>query len=243
MNRTLLLVALIGGLLLLSATAALSQVQQPTLTGTLKGVEVVSTITIGDTGAPVGYNTPYPVNTLVYPDGQIIYRVEWGLMREQVGRMGKSFAKGTTFQITSVDFKDDRLELKLLGRNRDSGRLKVMLGAGWQTRMTNATVAQILEKYLRLPAAESVNVAPAAPLVAPLKLPSTYVNAQTSADQLQLNTDKTFSLQEGGQSYHGTFVVNGNTLELSISENSTKTTVSIQGNNLADSSGQTWVLR
>jgi hypothetical protein len=140
---------------LLSATAASSQVQQPALAAALKGDDVVSTITIGDTGAPVGYNAPYPVNTLVYPDGQVAYRVEWAMMRGEVGRMQKSFGSGTTFQVTSVDFKDDRLELKLLGRNRDSGRLKVMLGSGWQTRMTNATVIETLGKFFSLPVAQS----------------------------------------------------------------------------------------
>ena len=76
-----------------------------------------------------------------------------------------------------------------------------------------------------------------------LKLPSIYKNSQTPADQLQLNGDRTFSLQEAGQTYRGTFVVNGNTLELNISETNSKTSVTIQGNSLADSSGQTWVLR
>jgi hypothetical protein len=82
-----------------------------------------------------------------------------------------------------------------------------------------------------------------APAGAPLKLPSTYVGAQTPADQLHLNADNSFSLQEAGQSYRGTFVASGNTLELNISETNTKTTVTIQGSNLTDSSGQTWVLR
>ncbi|MGA3044196.1 MAG: hypothetical protein ABSF54_25755, partial [Bryobacteraceae bacterium] len=58
--------------------------------------------------------------------------------------------------------------------------------------------------------------APVAP-VAPLKLPATYASAQNPADKLQLNADNTFSLQEGGQAYQGTFAANGNTLELNIS--------------------------
>jgi hypothetical protein len=85
--------------------------------------------------------------------------------------------------------------------------------------------------------------APPVPSTPPLKLPSTYVNAQTPSDQLQLNADNSFALQEAGQTYHGTFAVSGSTLELNISENSTKTSVTIQGNNLTDSSGQTWVLQ
>jgi hypothetical protein len=74
---------------------------------------------IGDKGAPVGYQAPYPVNTLVYPDGKIIYRVEWAMMRGEVGQMQKSFGSGRTFQISGVDFKEDRLELKLTDRNPD----------------------------------------------------------------------------------------------------------------------------
>ena len=77
----------------------------------------------------------------------------------------------------------------------------------------------------------------------PLKLPATYVSAQTQIDQLQLNADNSFSLQASGETYHGTFVVNGNTAELSIRETGDKTTATIEGNTLTDSSGQTWVRR
>jgi hypothetical protein len=76
--------------------------------------------------------------------------------------------------------------------------------------------------------------------VAPPKLPSTYVSAQTPGDQLQLNADYSMSLLEAGQAYHGTFVVKGSTLELNISETSTKTTLRREGDSLTDSSGQTW---
>jgi hypothetical protein len=79
--------------------------------------------------------------------------------------------------------------------------------------------------------------------VAPLKLPATYVSVQAPTDKLQLNADKSFSLQEGGQPYRGTFVANGNTLELSFSESGTKATLSRQGNDLAGSDGHTWSLR
>jgi hypothetical protein len=82
----------------------------------------------------------------------------------------------------------------------------------------------------------------AVPTIAPLRLPSTYVNAQTPTDQIQLNADNSFTLQEAGQSYQGTFVANGNTVELNIS-GGTKTTATIQGNDLTDSGGQKWVLR
>jgi hypothetical protein len=74
-----------------------------------------------------------------------------------------------------------------------------------------------------------------------LKLPATYVSTQTPADQLQLNSDNSFSLQEGGQPYHGNFTVNGNKLEITI--DGTKTPMTIQGSSLTDPSGQTWALR
>ncbi len=84
---------------------------------------------------------------------------------------------------------------------------------------------------------------PAADSVVSLKFPATYVSARAKTDLLQLNADNSFSLQEAGQTYHGTFAVNGNAMELSISETSTKTTATLQGSNLTDGSGQTWVLR
>ena len=95
------------------------------------------------------------------------------------------------------------------------------------------------------PAPNSPSPAPPVPTLVPaihLNLPSTYVSAQTPADQIQLNADNSFTLQEAGQSYQGAFVANGNTVELNIS-GGTKTTATIQGNNLTDSGGQKWVLR
>jgi len=75
-----------------------------------------------------------------------------------------------------------------------------------------------------------------------LNLPCTYVSAQAPTDQLQLNADNTLALQEGGQTYHGTFKTNGNTLELNIDPD-IKTTVTIDGDHLRDASGQTWILQ
>ena len=58
------------------------------------------------------------------------------------------------------------------------------------------------------PPAEAAPEAAPAPAVT-LRLPATYVNAQTSSDQIQLNANHTFTLQEGGQAYHGSFTQNG----------------------------------
>ena len=79
--------------------------------------------------------------------------------------------------------------------------------------------------------------------VAPLSLPSLYVSAQTPTNQLQLNAGGSLWFQEDGQTYHGTFVVRGATIELSISETGTKTILSRYGDDLTDSSGQTWNFR
>jgi hypothetical protein len=77
----------------------------------------------------------------------------------------------------------------------------------------------------------------------PLRLPSTYISIQTPADQLQLNADNSLSLQEAGQTYRGTFAVIGQALELNMSESNIKTTLTIQGNSLIDSSGQAWTMK
>lgn len=75
-----------------------------------------------------------------------------------------------------------------------------------------------------------------------LTLPAVYTNSQTAGNRLQLNADKTFTLQEGGQPYHGTFTENGNSLELNIAETG-PTTVTLQGDNITDASGQQWSLQ
>jgi hypothetical protein len=80
------------------------------------------------------------------------------------------------------------------------------------------------------------------PTPASIQLPSIYVSAQDQTDHLQLNVDSSLLLQEGGQNYRGTFVVNGNVLEISITDTNTKTTMTIQGGTLTDASGQTWSL-
>jgi len=104
---------------------------------TLVGQSVVSKIMFGGTAIPSRTSTYYPVNTLVFPDSnQVGYRVEWGMIREEVSpyRMQRRFDPGTSFRITTVEVKDDRLELKLQSGSGDSARLKLMLGAGWQSK-------------------------------------------------------------------------------------------------------------
>jgi hypothetical protein len=124
----------------------------------------------------------------------------------------------------------------------NSGTLKDIQETIGQVFAIDAGVATHGPDQTPAPPERPTQVAPPVASVAPLKLPSTYAKVQTPADQLQLNADNTFSLQEAGQTYSGTFAATGSTLKLNISGGS-ESTASIQGNNLTDSSGQTWVLR
>jgi len=81
-------------------------------------------------------------------------------------------------------------------------------------------------------------VAPALPLA----LPATYVNSQSNEDTLQLKADHTFLLLVAGQTYQGNFQVDGNTIGLKISADTT-TNVTIEGDHINDANGQTWVLQ
>ena len=78
--------------------------------------------------------------------------------------------------------------------------------------------------------------------VAPLQYPATYVSAKNPKDELQLNADNSFSLQEDGQTYRGPFALDGNVLQLNISPD-TNTPMIIQAGRLTAPDGQTWALR
>jgi hypothetical protein len=139
------------------------------------------------------------------------------------------------------------------GANQDEtpyrAEVSFQLGKGYLNAGTFKDIQDTIGQVFAIDAAvidkvpEPPGPGPVPPAPASLRLPATYASAQAPADQLQLKADNTFSLQEGGQAYHGTFAVNGNSLELSIVELKTKTPATIQGKNLTDSSGQTWVLR
>ena len=71
-------------------------------------------------------------------------------------------------------------------------------------------------------------------------LGSVYVNAQNAADRLQLNTDGSFSLQEGGQSFTGTYSVAGSTLELHIAQLQKDVDILVQGAKLVVNGEEIW---
>ena len=84
----------------------------------------------------------------------------------------------------------------------------------------------------------AVGHAPASP---PPILGPVYVNPQNSDDRLQLNPDGSFVLREGGQSYSGTHVLQGNILKLHIIQLSKDANVTVEDNNLIVNGNETWV--
>jgi hypothetical protein len=76
----------------------------------------------------------------------------------------------------------------------------------------------------------------------PISLFGAYAKVQNSADRLQLNVDSSFLLQEGGRTYHGKFLVDGNRLVLDISElPGQSATATISADRMVDNEGFTWV--
>jgi peptidyl-prolyl cis-trans isomerase A (cyclophilin A) len=141
----------------------------------------------------------------------------------------------------------DTLELNISENNiktilsRQGSGLTDSNGQTWVLREQSALAASGKSASLAEVITSGGTVPPlAAPAGGPLRLPSTYVNAQSPEDRLHLNVDNSFSLQEAGQTYRGVFAVNGNTLEINTPDTNTKTTMTIQDGNLTDPSGQLW---
>ena len=155
----------------------------------LVGQSVVSKIMFGGTAIPPRTSTYYPVNTLVFPDSsQVSYRVEWGLIREEVSPRGmqRRFDPGTSFRVAAVEIKDDRLELKLQSGSGDSARLKLMLGAGWQSKFDlqsiKSQLSQIFVLDEPLPPKQQVAGATAASTATPPAFAGTASDTQYRRD-------------------------------------------------------------
>jgi hypothetical protein len=99
------------------------------------------------------------------------------------------------------------------------------------------------------PAPPPVATAPAPqPAPAPAAAPSTppalgtvYVSAQNAANRLLLNADSSFLLQEDGQSYNGTYSVDGSALKVHIAQLNKDTDMTIDGAQLIVNGTETWV--
>jgi hypothetical protein len=161
---------------------------------------------------------------------------------------------GEKAYLTAIQFKTSEVVFRVQTCPGDSNEAPVRAAVSFQFQKGFVASMDIKQMRNTIDAVFGIET-PSAPVIAdfgppppapvvPLKVPATYVSAQNQTDQIQLNGDNSFSLQEAGQVYHGTFAVNGNNLGLSFSEpNIPKSTATVQGNNLTDSSGQTWVLR
>ena len=84
---------------------------------------------------------------------------------------------------------------------------------------------------------------PASPGIPPTVTPGNlYVNSQDKADRLQLNMDNSFSLQEGGQSFTGTYSVAGTTLKLHIAQLQKDIDIVVQDNALVVNGAEIWTV-
>ena len=108
----------------------------------LSGTTLISTILFGGSAVPRGHQSDCPVNTLVYPDSrEVTYRLE-SRVRTNIAaqEMQRYFDRGTSFHVSSIDLKDDWLEINLESARGDSARLRLMLGAGWQSKFDSSSI-------------------------------------------------------------------------------------------------------
>jgi hypothetical protein len=211
---------------------------------------VVKVLKDGIRSMPASYGVFWPNN---YKNGDRV-GYHWSCPKCRFNAM-RLLQVGEMVYLTGFEIKDADLVFRFQscgacgpsGTNQNdtpyTAEMSFQLGKGYLAKSTlkeiQGTIGQVFEI---VPPQQPSAARSSGSSGAKLKLPSAYVSAQAPADQLQLNADHSFSLQEAGQTYRGTFAANGSTLELNIS-GSPKTTATIQGNNLTDSSGQTWVLR
>jgi hypothetical protein len=151
---------------------------------TLIGQSVVSKIMFGGRAIPSDARTDLPVNTLVFPDSsQVSYRVEWGgVIREEVSpsQMQRRFDPGTSFRIAGIEVKGDRLELKLQSGSGDSARLKLMLGAGWQSKFDLQSIKSQLSQIFVLDEPQQPKQQVAGATTAPTATPPAF--GETASD-------------------------------------------------------------
>jgi hypothetical protein len=161
---------------------------------TLAGQLVTSKILLGYTARPSefvrdGVNSDFSVHTLVDAQtGQIRYRVEGSLLlfRPDVSlaEMQSSFEAGTSFRITAVHLKDDRLEINLRQTFGKSTVVKLMFGKGWQSRYDAASVEEKLARVFSFgqPAQQEMEAEQAPPQERPVETPT---QSQVPATQVE----------------------------------------------------------
>src|SRR5581483_7924062 len=96
-------------------------------------------------------------------------------------------------------------------------------------------IAQVFSVDDTPPAEDGTAAAPEA------TIGSVYVNSQDAADRLQLNSNSCFHLQEGGQTFSGTYYVDGAALKLHITELNKDVEILIDGTKLVVNGEEIWV--
>lgn len=176
-------------LALIGSTPAVSAAENSALkaeiSSSLNGAVMVSKVTLGGRAIATGYETDWPVITIANTEtGAVTYRVESGFVRFDVRprEMRRYFAQGSSFHVSSIDLKDEGLELKLESESEsgDSAKLRLLLGQGWQSRLSVEQVMSELARVFQLPDSQngvtpppSQSASPQGPLVSSASVPVT----------------------------------------------------------------------
>ncbi len=115
----------------------------------LVGQLVTSKILLGAKARPKGVPYDVTVHTLVNAEtGEIAYRAEDLLVSAEVrqGEMQHYFANGTTFRITGIHIKGNRIEIKLEELRGGPTEVKLLMGKGWQPQYDVASVQSQLAR-------------------------------------------------------------------------------------------------
>jgi hypothetical protein len=161
---------------------------------------------------------------------------------------------GENVYVTNIEAKDDEVVFSLqtcdsgFAANEPNGPpYRASVAFQFQKRFVNpsnlkqiqGTVAELLAMAPpdTKPAASSAQGGPVPP---PPRLGSLYISAKDTADRLQINTDGSFSLQEGGQSFNGAYAVSGATLKLHIVQLQKDVDIEIQGDRLIVNGDEAW---
>lgn len=163
---------------------------------------------------------------------------------------------GTSAYVTNIEIKDADVVFSLqtcgggaAGNEPNGGLYRANVAFQFQKGFVNpSNVKQIEDTIAELlavspPGANSNGNAPQSAPNAPVpaRLGPLYVSSQNSADRIQLNGDNTFSLQEGGQSFSGTYLVTGTTLKLHIVELQKDVEIVVRGNRLIVNGEEVWI--
>jgi hypothetical protein len=163
---------------------------------------------------------------------------------------------GESVYVTNIETKDADVIFSLQscgggygGKDRNAVPFRANVAFQFQKGLVNpANLKQIEETIAELlavaspvtksqgDATRSERSSPAAAGLGPV-----YVNSQNGADRLQLGSDMRFSLQEGGQSFSGTYSVAGSTLMLHIVQLQKDVDIAMQGNRLIVNGEEVWI--